>query len=63
MSEVEGESVAIITQGIALKPVTLLLVQNAQLDSATTLETKSLLVNAYPLPWDSHPPCVLVELV
>jgi hypothetical protein len=58
--EVEGESVAIITQGIALKSVTLLLVWNAQLDSATTLEPKRLLVDAQALPWDPHPPCFLV---
>jgi hypothetical protein len=63
MSEVEGESVAIITHGIALKPITLLLVGNAQLDSATTLEHERLLVDAHPLPWDPHPPCVLIELV
>ena len=60
MSVVEGESVAIITQGIALKPVTLFIVRNGQLVCATTLETERLLVNTYPLTWDPHPPCVLV---
>ena len=63
MTEVEGKGVAIVTHGIALKAVTLLFVQDPELDSTPSLKSESLLINAHPLPWNPHVASVVVQLV
>ncbi len=63
MSEVERERVAVVTDGITLEPVTLLLVQDMELEPAPSLKAKHLVVNAEPLPRNPHLCCVFVELV
>ena len=63
MLEVERERVAIVTEDITLEPITLLLVQDTELDPAPTLKAKHLLINAEPLPRNPHLCCVVVELV
>ena len=63
MPEVERERVAVVTDGITLEPVTLLLVQDTELDPALSLKAKCLFVNAEPLPRNPHLCCVFVELV
>ncbi len=63
MAKVEGERVAIVTDGITLKAIPLLLVGDAELQTAPSLKAESLLINTNPLPRNLHLGCILVELV
>ncbi len=63
MAKVEGECVAIITDGITLKAISLLHVGDAGLQTALSLKAKSLLVNTNPLVQNPHLACIVVELV
>jgi hypothetical protein len=63
MAEEEGEGVAIITDGITLKAISLLLVGDTELDSTSSLKAKRLLVDADPLHWYPHLCYIVVKLV
>jgi hypothetical protein len=63
MAEEEGEGVAIVADGITLKAISLLLVGDTELDSAPSLKTEHLLVDADPLPRYPFLCCVVVKLV
>ncbi len=63
MMEVEGEGVAIVTDSITLKAITLLLVQDTKFDLAPSLKSKHLLINTQLLTWNPHLCCIVVQLV
>ena len=63
MTEVELERVAIVADGITLEPGTLLFVRDPELGPGPSLEAKSLLIDAQPLPRNPHLASVLIQLV
>ena len=61
--EEEREGVPLITQCIALKPISFPLVTNLQLHPGPSLEPDGLLINSNPFPWDPMQVGVVVELI
>ncbi len=53
MAEEEGERVAAVADGITLEAVTLLFVQDPELEPDPSLKADSLLFNAQPTSWES----------